>query len=323
MTWTGGSLPCAALTLRRVYSQDKDAALSHIRLLVLQILVAVAAVALWHVLTTYPVFGKILLPPFFFSNPVDVASQIVVWFATGVIWKHLWVTLIESILAFVIGSIGGVLVGFWFARQPRTAAVFDPYVKVVNALPRVVLAPIFTLWLGLGIWSKVALGVTLVFFIVFFNVYQGVKEVSPTVLANARMLGMSERQLMRHVYWPSALSWMFSSLHTSVGFAVVGAVVGEYLGAAAGLGYLIQQAEGVFDVAGVFAGMFVLAAFVLVIDTIVTVVEKRLLVWRPATADARQPAPSAPACGLAYRPARIWPCKKAAHTREEISCPWF
>ena len=133
---------------------------------------------------------------------------------------------------------------------------------MVNSLPRVVLAPIFTLWLGLGIWSKVALGVTLVFFIVFFNVYQGVKEVSPTVLANARMLGMNERQLMRHVYWPSALSWMFSSLHTSVGFAVVGAVVGEYLGAAAGLGYLIQQAEGVFDVAGVFAGMFVLAAFV-------------------------------------------------------------
>ena len=88
-----------------------------------------------------------------------------------------------------------MLIGFWFARQPLVAAVFDPYVKMVNALPRVVLAPIFALWLGLGIWSKVALGVTLVFFIVFFNVYQGVKEVSPTVLANARMLGMSERQL--------------------------------------------------------------------------------------------------------------------------------
>ena len=261
--------------------------MSRLGLLTLQILVAMLAVVLWHVLTTYPVFGKILLPPFFFSNPVDVASQIIAWFATGVIWKHLWVTLIESILAFVIGSVGGVLVGFWFARQPRTAAVFDPYVKAVNALPRVVLAPIFTLWLGLGIWSKVALGVTLVFFIVFFNVYQGVKEVSPTVLANARMLGMSERQLMRHVYWPSALSWMFSSLHTSVGFAVVDMVVGEYLGAAAGLGYLIQQAEGVFDVAGVFAGMFVLAAFVLVIDMFVTVVEKRLLVWRPTTAEAR------------------------------------
>src|SRR6187551_3632865 len=261
--------------------------MAQIKLTLLQVLVAIVAVALWHVLTTYPVFGKILLPPFFFSNPVDVADQIFVWFATGVIWKHLWITLLESVLAFTIGSVGGVLVGFWFARQPRVAAIFDPYVKMANALPRVVLAPIFALWLGLGIWSKVALGVTLVFFIVFFNVYQGVKEVSPTVLANARMLGMNDRQLMRHVYWPSALSWMFSSLHTSVGFAVVGAVVGEYLGSAAGLGYLIQQAEGVFDVAGVFAGMFVLAAFVIAIDWLVTLVENRLLVWRPVVGDAR------------------------------------
>ena len=261
--------------------------MSRVTLLALQILVAIVCVGAWYVFSTYAVAGHVLLPPFFFSNPVDVAKQVVDWFATGVIWKHLWVTLEESILAFVIGSIGGVAVGFWFARQPRTAAVFDPYVKMVNALPRVVLAPIFTLWLGLGIWSKVALGVTLVFFIVFFNVYQGIKEVSPTVLANARMLGMSERQLVRHVYWPSALSWMFSSLHTSVGFAVVGAVVGEYLGAAAGLGYLIQQAEGVFDVAGVFAGMFVLAAFVIVIDVIVSMVEKRLLVWRPPVGDQR------------------------------------
>ncbi|MBR0799341.1 ABC transporter permease [Bradyrhizobium jicamae] len=258
--------------------------MSRITLLSLQVLVAVVTLGLWQLFASVPVFGRIVLPPFFFSNPVDVFSQIITWFATGVIWKHLAITLWESILAFVIGSGLGILVGFWFARQPRVAAVFDPYVKMINALPRVVLAPIFALWFGLGVWSKVALGVTLVFFIVFFNVYQGVKEVSTTVLDNGRMLGMSERQLMRHVYWPSALSWMFSSLHTSVGFAVVGAVVGEYLGSAAGLGYLIQQAEGVFDVAGVFAGMFVLSAFVILIDMAVTVVEKRLLVWRPTTA---------------------------------------
>ena len=261
--------------------------MSKLSLFALQMLVAVVVLALWQLFATVPVFGKIILPPFFLSNPVDVFAQIASWFASGVIWKHLAITLWESILAFVIGSAAGVAVGFWFARQPIIAAVFDPYVKMVNALPRVVLAPIFTLWLGLGIWSKVALGVTLVFFIVFFNVYQGVKEVSHTVLNNGRMLGMSERQLMRHVYWPSALSWMFSSLHTSVGFAVVGAVVGEYLGSAAGLGYLIQQAEGVFDVAGVFAGMFVLSAFVILIDMGVTLVERRLLVWRPAPADGR------------------------------------
>ena len=203
------------------------------------------------------------------------------------VWQHLTITSIEGLLAFVIGSAAGILMGFWFARKPLVAAVFDPYIKMFNALPRVVLAPIFMLWLGLGIWSKVALGFTLVFFIVFFNVYQGVREVSQVILANARMLGMTERQLFRHVYWPSALSWMFSSLHTSVGFAIIGAVVGEYLGSAAGLGYLIQQAEGTFDVTGVFAGMVILAAFVLLIDWLVTLVERRLLVWKPPAASAQ------------------------------------
>src|SRR5262249_44341903 len=169
--------------------------MSRMVLLSLQLLVAVVVLALWQLFATVPVFGKVLLPPFFFSNPVDVFSQVIQWFSTGVIWKHLLIPLWESILAFVIGSAGGVAVGFWFARQPTVAAVLDPYVKMVNALPRVVLAPIFTLWLGLGIWSKVALGVTLVFFIVFFNVYQGVKEGSLTVLNNGRMLGVRERQL--------------------------------------------------------------------------------------------------------------------------------
>jgi NitT/TauT family transport system permease protein len=252
-------------------------------LLSLQIGVAVAMIAVWHVLTTTTLIGDPDKLQFFFSTPADVARQIWAWFANGSIWYHLWITLSEAILAFVIGAVAAILLGFWFARQPRLAAVFDPYIKAANALPRVVLAPIFTLWFGLGIWSKVALGFTLVFFIVFFNVYQGVKEVNRTVLENARMLGMSERQLLRHVYLPSALSWVFSSLHTSIGFAVVGAVVGEYLGSAAGLGYLIAQAEGMFDIAGVFAGMFVLSAFVLVIDGLVTLAERRLLRWQPAT----------------------------------------
>jgi NitT/TauT family transport system permease protein len=252
------------------------------KLIALQLLVGVLAIAIWEIGTSVPIGGSYLLPPFFFSTPMDVASRIIKWFVEGTVWRHLWITLYEAMMAFIIGSAAGVVIGFWFARQPVVAAVLDPYVKMINALPRVVLAPIFALWFGLGAASKIALGITLVFFIVFFNVYQGVREVSPTILANARMLGMNDRALMRHVYWPSALSWMFSSLHTSVGFAVVGAVVGEYLGSAAGLGYLIQQAEGVFDVAGVFAGMLVLAAFVLVIDGVVTVAERRLLGWRPA-----------------------------------------
>jgi NitT/TauT family transport system permease protein len=250
-------------------------------LLFLQLMVAVVFLAVWHVLTAYPLLGDVKTARFFFSTPWEVGARIVKMVAEGGLWYHLGITLTETILAFLIGAGGGVAIGFWFARKPLLAAVFDPYVKAINALPRVVLAPIFALWFGLGIWSKVALGVTLVFFIVFFNVYQGVRDVNQNILSNARMLGMNERQLLRHVYWPSALGWVFSSLHTSVGFALVGAVVGEYLGASAGLGYLINQAEGVFDVTGVFAGMAILMVFVVIIDSFVTLVENRLLVWKP------------------------------------------
>ena len=217
---------------------------------------------------------------FFIGTPLNVATVVYHWFASGEIYYHLGITLLETVLAFLLGAGLALVIGLWLALSTFWSAVADPFIKAVNTMPRLILAPIFAVWFGLGIWSKVALGVTLVFFIVFFNVYQGVKEVSQPVLANARMLGMSERQLLRHVYMPSALSWMFSSLHTSVGFAVVGAVVGEYLGSAAGLGYLIQQAEGVFDVVGVFAGMFVLMAFVLLVDWLVTLMERRLLAWR-------------------------------------------
>ena len=167
-------------------------------------------------------------------------------------------------------------------------AIADPYIKALNSMPRVILAPIFAVWFGLGIASKVALGVTLVFFIVFFNVYQGVKEVSPVVLANARMLGASQRQLLRHVYLPSATSWVFSSLHTSVGLAFVGAVVGEYLGSSRGVGYLILQAEGAFDINTVMAGILVLTAFALVLDAGVGRIERRLMRWQPAAGETEK-----------------------------------
>ncbi len=258
-----------------------DVPFSRLKLLTLQVLVAVVFLGLWHVATAYPVFGEVKKIQFFFSTPEAVLTRTWKQIVGGEIWYHLGITLTETVLAFVLGATGGILFGFTFARNALLAAVFDPYIKAANALPRVVLAPIFALWFGLGIWSKVALGFTLVFFIVFFNVYQGVREVSRTVLSNARMLGMNEQQLFRHVYWPSALTWMFSSLHTSVGFALVGAVVGEYLGSSAGLGYKIHEAESVFDVTGVFSGMLILALFVILIDAVVTMIENRLLVWRP------------------------------------------
>ena len=251
------------------------------KLLFLQAMVMVVFLLFWHVATAYPILGDIKTIQFFFSTPAAVLARTWNQLTGTEIYWHIGITLTETVLAFVIGSLAGIFFGFTFARRELLAAVFDPYIKAANALPRVVLAPIFALWFGLGIWSKVALGFTLVFFIVFFNVYQGVREVSPTVLANARMLGMNERQLFKHVYWPAALTWMFSSLHTSVGFALIGAVVGEYLGSSAGLGYKIQEAESVFDVTGVFSGMMILTIFVIMIDWVVTLVERRLPVWKP------------------------------------------
>ncbi len=248
----------------------------------------------WHLLTTPGLLPNFMFEndrqaAFFFGEPVKIFGRIWTWFVVNAdIYQHLWVTLLETVLAFAIGTLLGLGFGLWLALSPMAGAIADPYIKALNSMPRVILAPIFAVWFGLGIASKVALGVTLVFFIVFFNVYQGVKEVSPVVLANARMLGMNERQLLRHVYWPAALTWVFSSLHTSVGFALVGAVVGEYLGSSAGLGYKIQQAESVFDVTGVFAGMLILAVFVILIDALVTMIENRLLVWRPGPATGAQ-----------------------------------
>src|SRR5687767_6474082 len=255
-------------------------------LLFWQIALFVGVLLFWYVATS-----PTLLPPiyfddpfkaaFFFGEPLRVVERIWVWFSSGSIYPHLWVTLVETALAFLIGTVLGLVMGLWLALSPTASALLDPYIKALNSMPRVILAPIFAMWFGLDMASKVALGVTLVFFIVFFNVYQGVREVSHTVLANARMLGASDRQLLRHVYVPSAMSWVFASLHNSVGLAFVGAVVGEYLGSSRGVGYLILQAEGTFDFNAVVAGIVVLTAFALLLDWMVTLAERRFLVWQP------------------------------------------
>src|SRR5215831_2131714 len=229
---------------------------------------------------------RAILDPFFFSRPSEIVLRVVQWTASAPFWRHVATTFTEAALAFAIGGTAGVLAGFTLARMPLLALLLDPYIRILNALPRVVLAPMFLLWFGLGIWSKVALGVTVVFFVVFFNTYRGIRDVDQTMIDNARMLGATPAQLVRHVLVPSALTWIFSSLQISIGMAIVAVVVGEYLGASAGIGYLIAQAEGVFDTTGVFAGTTVLAIGVLVVGALVGRVERRLLRWKPEYANA-------------------------------------
>jgi len=224
--------------------------------------------------------------PFFFGQPSVIVATIWRWATRGTpqgpLWEHVAVTLEETVLAFLIGVALGVVAGFALGRNRTLAAVFGPYVRMGNAIPRVILGSIFVIWLGLGMASKVALGVTLTFFVVFFNAFQGVREVDPNLVSNARILGASPRQLSFEVMLPSALSWITSSLHTSFGFALVGAVVGEFIGANRGLGYLVAAAQGAFNANGVFAAMVILSVVALVADALVTRLEHRLTPWRPA-----------------------------------------
>src|SRR2546427_12885021 len=179
-----------------------------LRLLAGRILLLVSLLLAWHVLTATGI-----LPRFFFGSPLTVLGNAGRRLTSGKIYRHLGVTLIETVLAFGVDTALGLAVGLWLALSPIASSLLAPYIKGANAMPRVILAPIFAVWFGLGIASKVALGITLVFFIVFFNVFQGVREVSPVVLASVRMLGATRRQLLRHVYLPSATSWVVSSLH--------------------------------------------------------------------------------------------------------------
>jgi NitT/TauT family transport system permease protein len=221
-----------------------------------------------------------MIDPFFLSRPDSILARVSSWVMSGTLWPHLAVTVSESLLGLIVGGAIGVTSGFVLARSPFAARVLDPYITMLNAIPRVVLAPLFLLWFGLGIWSKVALAVTLVFFVMFFSTFQGVRDADKVIINNVRMLGATERQLVHHVLVPSALTWIFSSLQTSLGFAIVGAVVGEYLGSTRGLGYVIAQAEGTFDTTGVFAGMSVLAAVVVVASAAVSRAERWLLRWK-------------------------------------------
>jgi len=273
MTSTSPTIPVAKPVRRSTFRRPWIP--SWTTLLVCQLGLLLIGLGLWYVLVRINV-----LPKYVFGQPYLVFKQIWQWVYTGEILVHLWTTLVETALAFVLGTLTGAIAGLWLGLNPFPAMLLDPYIKALNAMPRVIMGPIFLVWFGLGIWSKVALGVTLVFCVVFFNVFQGVREANPVILANARMLSANSRQLLRTVYIPSAMSWVFSSLHTSVGMAFVGAVVGEYLGSARGMGYLILEAESVFNIDAVFAGMIVLTLFALLLDMGVTLIERRLLSWR-------------------------------------------
>jgi len=225
------------------------------------------------------------IDPFFFSMPSQIIAQIVTWSvegtAQGPLWQQVLVTLEETTLGFLIGSVLGVICGIALGRNKLLADVFSLYIKIANSVPRVVLGSVFVIAFGLGMGSKVALAVVMVFFVVFANAFQGVREADRYLIANAQILGASRRQVTTAVVIPSAMSWILASLHVSFGFALVGAVVGEFLGSRQGIGLLISVAQGSFNAAGVFAAMIVLAVVALLAEFLLTSLETRLVKWRP------------------------------------------
>jgi len=251
-----------------------------------RLVVLVLFLGLWEWFSRAGVIDK-----FNFSMPSEVYDQIRTWVmhgtAQGSLGAQIWATLQEALYGWVIGVAAGVLLGIALGRVRFLADVFGPYVKILNAMPRIVLAPIFLIWFGLGPASKVASAVVLVFFPVFFNAFQGAREVDRNLVANARILGASNRQVTFQVVIPSATSWIFTSLHVSFGFALIGAIVGEYIGATKGLGLMVSTAQGTFNAAGVYAAMVILAVVALIAEGLLTFLEKRLFRWKPADSGSR------------------------------------
>jgi NitT/TauT family transport system permease protein len=247
---------------------------------ILRLAVFVVFVGGWELLTDMKV-----LDPFFFGQPSKIVVQIRDWAVNGTeagsLWTQVGVTLEEALLGFALGVVAGIVCGIALGRVRILSKIFGPYIKILNSIPRIVLGSIFIVWLGLGLSSKVALAIVLVFFAVFFNAYQGTREVDRNLIANARILGASGRQITTQVVLPSALTWIIASLHVSFGFALIGAIVGEFLGAQKGLGLLISQAQGTFNPNGVFAAMVIIAVVALAAEGLITLLERVLLSWRP------------------------------------------
>lgn len=252
-----------------------------------QMVIALRIAILVFVLGGWELSARLLwIDPFFFSQPSLIVTQIYDWIVDGTsqgpLWKQVLVTLEETVLGFLMGAVAGVICGILLGRNKLLSDVFSIYIQIANSIPRVVLGSIFVISLGLGMASKVALAFVMVFFVVFGNAFQGVREADRYMIANAQILGASRRQVTTAVVIPSALSWILASLHVSFGFALVGAVVGEFLGSKEGIGLLISTAQGAFNASGVFAAMIVLAVVALAADYLLMRLEKRLLKWRPA-----------------------------------------
>jgi NitT/TauT family transport system permease protein len=252
---------------------------------------------LWINLARVGIIGSFLLlweiasgrwvEPFLISSPTRIFWAFVANIQAGSLIEHAWVTFQEIGIGFPLGALAGIAVGYLFGRSPTLAEIFEPIIITLYGVPRTALAPLFIVWLGIGIWSKVGVVFLLTFFLNFFTTYAGMKQMDQEYIDLARIMGARGWKLSVKVILPAVSPYILMGVKTSIPFAVIGAIVGEFIAATEGVGFFIRMSAGVFKTADVFAGIIVLMLFVIIMNTIADRLEKRVLQWQTQTEHIR------------------------------------
>ncbi|HEY7220096.1 MAG TPA: ABC transporter permease [Candidatus Binatia bacterium] len=220
------------------------------------------------------------IEPFLISSPTRIFTSLISGFSEGDLFQHSWVTLVEIAIGFPIGVIAGIGLGYAFGRSRVLADIFEPIIIALNGIPRTALAPLFIVWLGIGVWSKVGVVFLLTFFLNFFNTYTGMRQMDQEYVDLASLMGVKGWKLTFKVIFPAISPYVFTGIRTSIPFAVIGAIVGEFVAATEGVGFFIRMSAGIFKTADVFVGIIVLMIMVIIMDKIAELIERRALRWQ-------------------------------------------
>jgi NitT/TauT family transport system permease protein len=223
------------------------------------------------------------IEPFLISSPSRIFTSMITGFHSGDLLRHTWVTFQEIAIGFPIGAMSGIFLGYAFGRSRLLAEVFEPIIIALNGIPRTAVAPLFIVWLGIGLWSKVGVVFLLTFFLNFFNTYTGMRQMDQEYIDLARLMGVKGWKLSFKVIFPAISPYVFTGIRTSIPFAVIGAIVGEFIAATEGVGFFIRLSAGIFKTADVFVGIIVLMIMVIIMDRIAEIIERRALRWQTQT----------------------------------------
>jgi NitT/TauT family transport system permease protein len=235
----------------------------------------VAFIAIWQLGANLHWFDPGVL-----ASPSSIWDHLVKWALDGTLWFHSWITIQETVAGFVIGSVGGIVLGFAIGRYPAIAEVLDPFILAIYSVPKVALAPLFLVWFGIGLWMKIVLAAVTVIFIVFFNTLAGVRNVDRDLADAVWLMGAKPRDVLMKVVVPSAMGWALTGVRIAIPYALIGAIIGELIASNRGIGYLISSAASAYDTAGVFAALIVLTVLAILLNAIVDVIDRRLSTWK-------------------------------------------